>query len=84
VRGVLYDKGSVPTMAYVGSLVGSTQEVDKSTLNRTDYVRVSLTAKDVTKIPEVAEGSISKYLYDFFFEREVEEKEAPNKIVTSV
>jgi hypothetical protein len=82
VRGVPYDKTSVPTMAYVGSLVGSTQEVDKSTLNRTDYVRISLAARDITKVPKVAEGAISKYLYDFFFEREVEEKEAPDKVKT--
>jgi hypothetical protein len=38
VRGVPYDKRSAKTLAYVGSLVGVTTEVDKSTLNRTDYV----------------------------------------------
>jgi hypothetical protein len=84
VRGVPYDKRSVLTMAYVGSLVGSTQEVDKSTLNRTDYVRIRLAARDVTKVPEVAECSISEYLYGFFFEREVEAKEAPDKVKTTM
>jgi hypothetical protein len=81
VRGVPYDKRSVLTMAYVGTLVGSTQEVDKSTLNRTDYVRIRLAARDV---PEVAECSISEYLYGFFFEREVEAKEAPDKVKTTM
>jgi hypothetical protein len=51
----------------VGSLVGSTREVDKSTLNRSDYVRIKPTARDVTKVPGVAEGAIIPYLYVFFF-----------------
>jgi hypothetical protein len=64
-------KRSDETIAYVGSLVGQTLEVDKSTLSRTDYVRARIGARDVNKVPEVAEVSIGIYLYDFFFEREV-------------
>jgi hypothetical protein len=64
-------KRSDETIAYVGSLVGRTLEVDKSTLSRTDYVRARIGARDVNKVPEVAEVSIGIYLYDFFFEREV-------------
>jgi hypothetical protein len=67
-----YDKRSRATMAYVGSLVGITLDVDKSTLNRTDYVRVKIGAKDITKVPEVVEGAIIPFLYDFFYERELE------------
>jgi hypothetical protein len=59
-------------LAYEGSLVGATKEVDHSSLHRADYVRIKITAKDVSKIPEVAEGAILPYLYDFNFEREVE------------
>jgi hypothetical protein len=63
----------------VGSLVGSTREVDKSTLNRSDYVRIKPAARDVTKVPGVAEGAIIPYLYVFFFEREVVDEHAPEK-----
>jgi hypothetical protein len=80
VRGVPYDKRSAQTLAYVGSLVGVTIEVDKSTLNRADYVRVKIAVKEVSKMPESAEGAIKPYLYDFFYEREVilEEKKEDN------
>jgi hypothetical protein len=71
VRGIPYDKRSVQTLAYVGSLVGATVEVDKSTLNRTDYVRMKIIARDVSKVLASVEGAISQYLYDFFYEREV-------------
>jgi hypothetical protein len=48
--------------------------VDKSTLGRTDYVRVKIAARDISKVPERAraEGAIIPYHYDFLFEREVE------------
>jgi hypothetical protein len=59
-------------MAYVGSLVGVTSEVDKSTLHRTDYVRINIIAKNVSKIPETFEGAILPFMYDFSYEREVE------------
>jgi hypothetical protein len=70
VRGVPYDKRSKETLAYVGSLVGRTLEVDKSTLSRTDYVRVRIGARDVSKVPEITEGSIGTYLYDLLYEKE--------------
>jgi hypothetical protein len=56
VRGVPYDKRSKATMAYVGSLVGATVEVDKSTLGRTNYVRVKIVARDISKVPKRVEG----------------------------
>jgi hypothetical protein len=72
VRGVPYDKRSITTMAYVGSLVGATAEVDKSTLGRTDYVRIKIAARDMSKVRKRAEGAIIPYLYDFLYEKEVE------------
>jgi hypothetical protein len=76
VRGIPYDKRSVLTLAYVGSLVGATSEVDKTTLSRSDYVRIKIIARDVSKVPASAEGSIGLYLYAFFYEREVTVGEA--------
>jgi hypothetical protein len=71
VRGIPYDKRSIPTMGYVRSLVGVTREVDKSTMHRADFVRIKIAAREVAKIPEVVEGAIVPYLYDFHFEREI-------------
>jgi hypothetical protein len=72
VRRIPYDKRSKSTLAYVGSLAGATMEVDESTLNMTDYVRIKIVARDVSKIPDWAEGIILPLLYDFFYEREVQ------------
>jgi hypothetical protein len=60
-------------MACVGSLVAAMVEVDKSTLGRTDYVRVKIAARDISKVPERAraEGAIILYHYDFLFERKL-------------
>jgi hypothetical protein len=46
-------------------------DVDQSSLNRMDYVRLKVGAKDITKVSEVAEGGIGTFLYDFFYEREI-------------
>jgi hypothetical protein len=67
VRGVPYDKRSDETLAYVGSLVCRTLEVDKSTLSKTDYVRVKIGARDVSKVHEVTEGSIGLYMISLGF-----------------
>jgi hypothetical protein len=72
VRGVPYDKRSKETLAYAGSLVGATVEVDKASLNRADYSRVKIAARDITKVPAKAEGAVIPYLYDSTYEREVE------------
>jgi hypothetical protein len=78
VRGIPYDKRSVPTLAYVGSLVGATSEVDRNSMHRVDFVRIKIAAKDITKVPEVAKGAILPFLYDFYYETEVEET-VPNE-----
>jgi hypothetical protein len=71
VRGIPYDKRSRPTMGYVGSLVRVTRDVDKSTMHRADFVIIKIAAREVAKIPEVVEGAMGKYLYDFLFERDI-------------
>jgi hypothetical protein len=83
-RGIPYDKRSKPTMVYVGSLVGLAREADKSTLHRADYVRIKIAAKEVAKIPEAIEGGIGTYLYEFFFEREIEMGQAAKSIEIKV
>jgi hypothetical protein len=72
VRGIPLDKRSKQTAAFVGSLVGATMEVDMSTLQRPDFVRIKIAARDVSKVPARVEGAILPYLFDFFFEREME------------
>jgi hypothetical protein len=46
--------------------------VDKSTLSRTDYVRIKIATRDISKVPARAEGAIIPFLYDFLCVREVE------------
>jgi hypothetical protein len=75
IRGIPFNKRSEETDGYAGSLVGATAVVDKTTLSRTDYVRVKIVAKDITKIPAEAEGAILPYLYGFHYEREVDVEE---------
>lgn len=84
VRGIPYDKRNVQTLAYVGSLVGVTVDIDEKSINRQDYVRMKICCRDVTKVPESAAGLIIPYLRDFFFEREVEIPSHPNAIDIAV
>jgi hypothetical protein len=79
VRGVPYNKRSAKTLAYVDSLVGVATEVDKSTLNKVDFVRLKIAARDVSRVP-----AILSYFYDFFFEREVMLEEKNDSIAVSV
>jgi hypothetical protein len=71
VRGIPYDKKSEETLAYAGSLVGATVGVDKASLHRSDYGKVKIAARDITKVHVDAEGAIIPFLYDFLYEREV-------------
>jgi hypothetical protein len=84
VRVIPYDKRSKETVAFVGSLVWATEEIDMATLNWADYVRVRIVARDVCKVPEIAEGAILPYLYDFHFEREVEMGNPPIEIPITI
>jgi hypothetical protein len=47
-------------------------------------VRVRIVARDVCKVPEIAEGAILPYLYDFHFEREVEMGNPPIEIPITI
>jgi hypothetical protein len=40
-----------------------------SSLHRADYVKIKIAAKDISKVPE---GAIKCYMYDFYYERDVE------------
>jgi hypothetical protein len=84
VRGIPPDKRSKETAAFVGSLVGATMEVDKSTLQRTDYVRIKIAARNVNKVLARAEGAILPYMYDFFYEREMESGSSTPGVVLQV
>lgn len=44
------DKRSVETLAYVGSLVGCTVDVDERTIFKPEYVRMKIACRDVTKV----------------------------------
>jgi queuine/archaeosine tRNA-ribosyltransferase len=44
VRGIPFDNRCKEILAYVGSLVGATSDVDELTLNRMDYVRIKIAA----------------------------------------
>jgi hypothetical protein len=46
--------------------------MDNTSMNKTDYVRVKIVARDLEKVPPIVEGAIVPSLYDFFYEWEVE------------
>lgn len=71
VKGIPNDKRSEETLAYVGSLVGVTVEIDEKSLHKQEYVRMGIACRDITKVPKSAEGAIIPYIYDFLYEREV-------------
>lgn len=48
-------------MAYVGSLVGVTLEIDLSALTRPKSVRDMIGCRDVDGIPPIAEGVLDKH-----------------------
>lgn len=71
VRGIPSDKRSIKTLAYVGSLMGATVEIDDKSLSGYEFVRIKIACRDVTKVPQFVEGAIVPYLCDFEYEREV-------------
>jgi hypothetical protein len=48
--------------------VGATVSMDNTSMNKTDYVRVKIVARDLEKVPAIVEGAIVPSLYDFFYE----------------
>ncbi|WVZ65047.1 hypothetical protein U9M48_014470, partial [Paspalum notatum var. saurae] len=71
IRGIPLDQRSIKTVAKVGGLVGKVMEIDEKTRKRNEHVRVRIACKDVTKVPQVAEGTLGLHIFDFHFEREV-------------
>lgn len=63
VKGIPNDKRSEETLAYVGSLVGVTVEIDDKSLHKQDYVRMRIACREVTEIPKSTEGVIIPYIY---------------------
>ncbi|KAE8799660.1 hypothetical protein D1007_24906 [Hordeum vulgare] len=61
------DKRHEKNIAYVGSLVGVTLEIDKATINRPESVRIKLGCRDAEDIPASAEGVLGGHFYDFFY-----------------
>ncbi|KAE8793218.1 hypothetical protein D1007_32054 [Hordeum vulgare] len=67
VSSIPLDKRHKKNIAYVGSLVGVTLEIDKATINTPESVRIKLGCRDAEDIPTSAEGVLGADLYDFFF-----------------
>ena len=63
------DQRSIRTLAKVGGLVGKVIEIDEGSRYRYDYVRLRIACRDVSKVPETAEGTLGMYIIDFGFER---------------
>jgi hypothetical protein len=55
----------------VASKVGLPLEVDMENLHKSDYVRVKIGCRDVTKVPASVDGLLDFNFYDYFFQREV-------------
>jgi hypothetical protein len=75
VRGIPPDQRSLRTIAKVGDLVGKTTAIDENTRFNTEYVRIKIVCREVEAIPESAEGCLGMHIYDFFYEREKNEKD---------
>ncbi|KAI4968050.1 hypothetical protein ZWY2020_039894 [Hordeum vulgare] len=67
VSNIPLDKRHEKNIAYVGSLVGVTLEIDKATINRPESVRIKVGCRDAEDIPASAEGVLGGHFYDFFF-----------------
>ncbi|VAH20722.1 unnamed protein product [Triticum turgidum subsp. durum] len=67
VSNIPLDKRCEKNIAYVGSLVGVTLDIDKSTVNGPESVRIKLGCRDAEDIPAKAEGVLGDHFYDFFY-----------------
>uniref|UniRef100_A0A453GS73 DUF4283 domain-containing protein n=1 Tax=Aegilops tauschii subsp. strangulata TaxID=200361 RepID=A0A453GS73_AEGTS len=67
VSNIPLDKRHERNIAYVGSLVGVTLDIDKTTVNRPEYVRIKLGCRDAEDIPAKAEGVLGGHFNDFFY-----------------
>ncbi|KAM0917051.1 hypothetical protein ACQ4PT_009788 [Festuca glaucescens] len=70
VRNIPPEKRCEANVAYVGSLVDVTLEVDQATLHKPEFCRILLGCKDVDQLPESAEGVLGDFFYIFSYEVE--------------
>uniref|UniRef100_A0A0A9E9D2 Uncharacterized protein n=1 Tax=Arundo donax TaxID=35708 RepID=A0A0A9E9D2_ARUDO len=77
VKNIPHDSRYKPVLAYVGSLVGRTLEIDEASMFKQDYVRIKIGCRDVAKVLATTEGALDDYFYDFIFEREIPEDVNP-------
>ncbi|KAM0829890.1 hypothetical protein ACQ4PT_066581 [Festuca glaucescens] len=68
VRNIPPKKRNEAHAAYAGSLVGVTLDIDKFTLHRPEYVRILIGCRDISKIPDRAEGCLGDNFYWFYYE----------------
>ncbi|KAM0836363.1 hypothetical protein ACQ4PT_062360 [Festuca glaucescens] len=68
VRNIPHEKRNEAHAAYAGSLVGVTLDIDKSTLHCPEYVRILIGCRDISKIPDRAEGCLGDNFYWFYYE----------------
>lgn len=73
VKGIPIDQRAVKTIAKIGVLVGKVLAIDERCRSRSNFVRIKLACRDVSRVPAVAESTLGLRIYDFSFEREVEE-----------
>ena len=79
IRNIPTDKRCEANVAYVGSLVGVSLEIDQATLHKPEYCRVLIGCRNVHDLPQVAEGVLGDYFYDFYFEVDNIVVEGPSK-----
>jgi hypothetical protein len=70
VRNIPPEKRYDANVAYAGSLVGVTLEVDQATLHKPECCRILLGCRDIDKIAETAEGVLEDFFYIFSYEVE--------------
>jgi hypothetical protein len=70
VRNIPPEKRYDANVAYAGSLVGVTLEVDQATLHKPECCRILLGCRDIDKIAETAEGVLGDFFYIFSYEVE--------------
>jgi hypothetical protein len=75
IKGIPVDQRSIRTITNVAGLVGKAIDIDEATRTNSEYVRVQIACREVTKVPVVAEGTLGLMIYDFSFEREMEAAE---------
>jgi hypothetical protein len=70
IRNIPAEKRCDANVAYAGSLVGVTLEVDQATLHKPEFCRILLGCRDIDKLAETAEGVLGDFFYTFAYEVE--------------